>query len=602
MQLQSSDVTVLVVDLVESVRLVQANEEDAVARWLGFVRRATRELIPQHNGRVVKSLGDGLMACFDSPRQAVQAAMGLHTLIDGFNDGQPAERHMALRAGVHTAQAYVQAEDIYGAGVNLVARLAALAGPGETVVSVQVRDRLTDGLDVTVEDLGHHEVGEAPPALAVEDMGDCYLKHVAGPTRVYRVGPAGAQPVLAARRDYSTELRPAIAVVPFASRSMGNDFYAVGELIADGAIVRLSHARHFRVISRLTTTAFRHRSPSPVELQAQLDAAYVLTGSYATDGQQLLLTFELCDARKDEVVKAGRLTGQLADLLQQESELIGEIVASVHDAIFANETARVQTQPLPTLQSYTLMLGGIQLLHRASRDDFSSSFDVFEHLARNHPRALEPQVWQAQWYALRAIQGLTSDRRADARAALACTARALQAEPNNSFALAMEGFVHCHLTLDFDAAAAALEQSVTLNPSETFGHLFSGITMALKHDYEAAIGCYERAVSNSPLDPAMYMFETIGAYLCLSAGHVERAVSLARRSLRLNRTHAHSWRILTIAQAESGRIVEAQASLRELLKLQPDLTVRRYLAGQVLDDLQRHRFSEGLRAAGLPAG
>jgi tetratricopeptide (TPR) repeat protein len=287
--------------------------------------------------------------------------------------------------------------------------------------------------------------------------------------------------------------------------------------------------------------------------------------------------------------------------LQLNSELIGEIVGSVHDAIFASETARVQTQPLPTLQSYSLMLGGIQLLHRSSRHDFSSSFDIFEHLARNHPRAPEPRVWQAQWYALRAIQGLTSDRSADARAALACTAQALQAEPNNAFALAMEGFVHCHLTLDFDAAAAALEQSVTLNPSETFGHLFRGITMALKHDYEAAIGCYEKAVSNSPLDPAMYMFETIGAYLCLSAGRLDQAITLAQRSLRLNRTHAHSWRILTIAQAESSRIPEARASLRELLKLQPDLTVRRYLSGQRPDDLQRRRFSEGLRAAGLPA-
>ena len=170
---------VLVMDLVESVRLMAANETAVVQRWHGFVQHARGHVLPRHHGRHVKSLGDGLLAEFDSASEAVGAAHELHHFFDDTNAALPPEQRFHLRAGLNAAQIYIDSVDVYGAGVNLAARVASLAGPGETIVTSQVRDDLTDGLD-----------GE------LRDMGECYLKHVPEPVRVWRVGDASAQPLL----------------------------------------------------------------------------------------------------------------------------------------------------------------------------------------------------------------------------------------------------------------------------------------------------------------------------------------------------------------------------------------------------------------------
>jgi adenylate cyclase len=417
--LPRNEAVVLVVDLVESVRLMQLDEREAVQRWRAFVRRARDEILPRQGGRLVKSLGDGLMAEFESPSRAIAATLGLHELLAQVSADVADDQKMFLRAALHTTRVYVDDLDIYGSGVNLAARLATLAGPGETIVSATVRDGLTDGLDAQFEDLG-----------------DCYLKHVDGPVRAYRVGHAGIRPVMAARGDYSVSFQPTIAVVPFAMRAIKPELYSVGELIADGVIARLSRARHLRVISRLSTTAFRDREANVAELEAHLHASYVLSGSYSSNGDRLMVSWELADVRDHLVVSADHMQVQLGDLLELEGELVYTIAAAVHDSILNAEVARSLNRPLPSLESYALLLGGIQLLHRSSKRDFERSFELLTHLAEKHPRAAEPRVWQAKWYALRSVQGLTEDREHDTRAALACTAAALDHEPQNSFALA----------------------------------------------------------------------------------------------------------------------------------------------------------------------
>lgn len=582
--LPRTQAVVLVIDLVESVRLMQLNEIGVITRWRGLVHHASATIIPSHKGRLVKSLGDGLMVEFDSASHAVDAALTLHKALDETNTGVPSDQAMYLRAGLHATHVYTDDIDIYGAGVNLAARLATLAGPGETIVSSTVRDALIDGLDVEIEDLG-----------------ECTLRNVAQPTRAYRVGAAGAQPIVAARKDYAVPFQPTIAVIPFLLRSRNPEHFDVGELIADGVIAHLSRARHLRVISRLSTTAFRGRAPSVGEVEAYLGATYVLSGSYSSSGSALVISWELADARDHLVVTADRLTVRVSDLLEPDCEIAHAIASSVHDAIFRLEVKKVQGQPVPTLESYTLLLGGIQLLHRSSKRDFELSFTLLSHLADTYRNSIEPRIWLAKWYALRAVQGLASSRQDDAKAALACTSYALERDPGNSFALAMEGFVHCHLSRNYEAASARLSESVEQNPSETFGHLFGGVIHGLKGDFAAGLRSFELAASTSPLDPARYLLDSIGSYLHTGAGEHELAIALARRSLRQNRHHAHTWRILTIAQVESGDLQSARESMRNLLKIQPGLTVKSYLADGRVEDQTRQRFAQAMQAAGLPA-
>ena len=159
--LQRARRTVVVVDMVESVRLIEAHEEDTVRRWQQFVAEVNTQLLPAQQGRLVKSLGDGLLCEFAAVRPAVLSALAMQRLATRLNDGYPDEQAIHLRIGAHTADVIVDALDVYGSGVNLAARLAGVSDSTGCVVSAEVRDELTDGLDADIEDLGA-----------------CYLKHL----------------------------------------------------------------------------------------------------------------------------------------------------------------------------------------------------------------------------------------------------------------------------------------------------------------------------------------------------------------------------------------------------------------------------------------
>ena len=571
-----------------------------IRRWQRFVHRA-RQAVAPHQGRLLTASDAGLVLSFHHARRALHAATDLHRLMDLASAEQPGLPRMRLRAAIHAGPAADPVAVLPEPALQRLGRLAARGGAGDTVLSAAARESLAEGLDATLEDLGEQADAQADADAVSPGPDDAVAQPPDGLTRVYRVlGPGGELPRPALPTP-SAELRAVIAVVPFDSGERGHERLAIGELIADGVINRLSRARHLRVITRLSTQALRGRATTVAEMQQHLGASHVLTGNFAGAGGRLGIRYELRALAGDRIVRTGRLSATVADLLQLDSEPMGELAQQVHDALFEEAGQAVLSRPLPTLQSFALLLGGIQLLHRSARRDFAASFQVLDHLVRAHPQCAEPLIWQAKWYALRAVQGMSPDRAADARAALDCTARALALEPHNSFALALQGFVHCVLTRDPDAAATAVQQAVALNPNESLAHLFQGMTQGLQGRLDEGIVSFGVATATSPLDPACYIYDSIGAYLHLAAEHQAHAIALARRALRLNREHAHCWRVLAIAQVELGRLDEARASLNELLRVQPGLTLRSYLAGATADARNRARFADALRRAGLPA-
>lgn len=493
-------------------------------RWQRFVHRA-RQAIAPYQGRLLTASDTGLVLSFHHTRRALHAATDLHRLMDLASAEQPGLPRLHLRAAIHAGPAAVLPEP----ALQRLGWLATRASAGDTVLSAAARESLAEGLDATLEDLGEQaEVqteAQADREAASPGAGTTAAEPPDGLTRVYRVlGPATGQPhpVLPSP---GAELRAVIAVVPFDSGERGHERLAIGELIADGVINRLSRARHLRVISRLSTQALRGRLTTAADMQQHLGATHVLSGDFAGAGGRLAIRYELRALDGDGVVRTGQLSATVADLLQRDCEPMGELAQQVHDALFEEAGQAVLSRPLPTLRSFALLLGGIQLLHRSSRHDFAASFGVLDHLVRQYPRCVEPLIWQAKWYALRAVQGLTADREAEARAALDCIARALDVEPSNSFALAMQGFVHCVLTRDQDAADAALQRAVALNPNESLGHLFQGMTLGLQGRLDEGIAAFGSATATSPLDPACYMYDSIGAYLHVAAGHQAHAIA-----------------------------------------------------------------------------
>ncbi|HKW80356.1 MAG TPA: adenylate/guanylate cyclase domain-containing protein [Casimicrobiaceae bacterium] len=577
--------TVLFVDLVESVRLMESNESDAVRRWRQLVAAVERDILPGHSGRLVKSMGDGLMLEFPSVQPALQAAFAIQRASADSNAGVTADRHMLLRMGAHVGQLIADERDIYGRGVNLAARLTTLAGPGEIVVSADLRDQLVPILDADIEDLGA-----------------CYVKHVAEPVRCYRVGPPGPRPVIEPGSAAMPELRPTLAVIPFTARAGEAAHQVLGEVLADEIISALSRAAELNVISRLSTTVFRGREASLGEVGGYLNATYVLSGGYLVSGNQFNLSAELADAKSGKVVWAKSFKGQVSGIVSGKDGMIDKAVAGVSAAVMARELQRAQSQPLPTLESYTLLMGAIALMHRLSLRDFDRAKQMLQTLTERAPRQAIPWAWLAKWHVLRVQQGWTDDAHLEARLALDCTKRALDADAQCSLALAIDGFVHTNLLKKLDEALERYDRALRVNPNDSLALLLKGTLHAFKGEGKLAVRDTRHALRLSPLDPMRYFYDSLAATAALSAGEYERAIELAQRSLRANRTHTSTFRAMAIAQWQLERPDDARATVRELLRLEPTLTISGYLDRHPSGGYETGRiWSNALRQAGVPA-
>jgi adenylate cyclase len=575
---------IVVVDVVESVRLMELDESAQIDRWRHFVEEAINEVLPPHNGRLAKSLGDGMLLEFATVHEAVAVALELQERAARHNVNATDAFAMHVRIGANIAQVVRDANDIYGSGVNLTARVAALAGPGEIVVTADFRDELFVGLDADVEDLG-----------------ECRLKHVAQPVRAYRVGPAGPRPTITSNAA-SLVLQATVAVVPFDSAS-GSEDRVVGQLLADGVIAHLSLTPELRVISRLSSNAFAGRQRDPQSIAAHLQADYVVSGSVYVKGDRLVVFGELCDAKSSSVVWAEQVAGRVSELLQSESAVLERIAGGIHDAILRREVLQARSHALPTLQSYSLLLGAINLMHRQTRSDFDRARQLLEQLSERHPRNAVPRAWLAKWYAVGAAQGWHVDQSHSAEQARQEVRRALESEPAHALAWAMKGLLAGYIDADFDAADEAYQEALRNNPSESLAWLFLATLQGWRGEAANAIASAEQALKLSPLDPLKYYFDSLAGAAMLGAHRYERAVELSQRSLRSNRSHLSTLRVLAMAQALSGDVPAARITARELLEKDPNFNVTTFLRvspWRVSPEVGL--LAAALREAGVPAG
>jgi adenylate cyclase len=574
---------VVFVDVVESVRLVEQDETGTIGRWLAFVDHVRESILPQRNGRVVKSLGDGMLLDFDDVRSAAAAAMAIQDASRRANAGIAPERQIHLRIGIEVSDVIVEPDDVHGHGVNRAARLMTLAGPGEIIVSDHARDQLTDDLDASIEDLGER-----------------FVRHIQQPVRAYRIGPPGLSGALRSSAPVD-DLVPTIAVLPFAARQVSAEQDMLGDVLAEEIIHALSRTSAMSVISRLSTSAFRARHATLAEISSFLNANYVLSGSYASDGQRVTLDAELAEARTGRIVWSERLRDNLSGILSGEPELIGRIVSDVSNAIVMRELERARSQPLPTLNTYSLLLAAIALMHRLSSSVFEQAHRLLQAIIErgvNHP---VPYAWLAHWHVMRAQQGWSADPRRDAQMALDCTKRALDIDSRCSHALAIDGLVHTHFLKRPDTAQESYDLAVQANPNNGLAWLLKGTQHAFLDEGQLAVDCTQRAISLSPLDPHKYYYDSLAATACISARQYDRALELAQRSLRANCQHTSTLRVIVCAQWHLGQHETARETARRLMRAEPNLTVSGWLARSPAAGHQMGEdFAQVMRRVGVP--
>lgn len=355
------------------------------------------------------------------------------------------------------------------------------------------------------------------------------------------------------------------------------------------------------MISRLSTSAFRWRQISVAEIGTHLNADYVLSGVYRVDVPRLVLDVELAAAGSAYIVWSQRLVDDLAGILSGEQELIGRVVADIGRAVMTHELQRARSQALPTLKSYSLLMAAIGLMHSTSREDFEEARRLLQTLIDRATRQSIAHASLAHWYVLRVQQGWSSDQARDSYIALESTKRALDADSNCSLALAIDGAVHTNLLKRLDVAEQRYDRAIQANPNDSLAWLLKGTLHAFTDNGASAVHCTGKALQLSPLDPHRYYYDSLAATANLTAGRYDQALALAGRSLRANRTHTSTLRVMAVSQWCLGQHDDARATVRRLLELEPDLTIARYLKRTPSAPYKIGKQIAGvLRAAGVP--
>jgi TolB-like protein len=375
----------------------------------------------------------------------------------------------------------------------------------------------------------------------------------------------------------------------------------VGDIVADDIIAALSTASHWRVISRLSTAAFRDSGFAPPDLEKHLKATYVLSGTCTLADSKVRISVELSDARTQTVVWAGSVAGRVDALTDPSGELVATIVQQVGAAIFSHELRRSNAKPMPTVESYTLLFAAISLMHRLSYRDFERSRTILEHLIERHPHAPAPKVWMAKWHVMRAAQGWSHDPAEEGRLAHVWAQKGLEAHPDHAAGLAIDGLICSYLLRDLDAAGERFEAAIASNPNESLAWLFSSARHAYEDRGDEALACAARALGLSPLDPLRYFYLSFAANAALAAGNYADAIGFAKESARANCTHSPTFRSMAIAQVLSGQLDAAHESVRRLVTIEPAFTLKGFRA-RYPGAGARHAqtYFEALAAAGVP--
>lgn len=575
---------VLFADLVESVILFQADEASVIPRWHAFTTQVDCELAPRHRGRLVRTSGDGLLLEFGSSPDAVAAALAMHAALARYNTGQPASLCFWLRIGIHVAEIVPFPHEIYGAGVNLAARLAALAQPGQTLASAQARHDLADGVHA-----------------CVHDLGEKFVKHLEEPLRVYRLEAPQAGATAHSGALVTADLRPTLAVVPFVPLGHVPEQEPLGHALVDDVIASLARHPALRVLSRVSTALLRWPLPELAALRQALHATYLLTGRYHVQGERVRLSFELCELDKGIVLWTGRTVGNVNDLFEGTDDLVPHVVTQISQQILGHELARARSLPVDTLSSYSLFVGASGLMTSPLKSDFDQARQVLAHLVERHPRHAAPVALLARWHIFALEQGWLTDRKRAGELARDLCERALERDPGSAAAHAVLALVCSNFESDLQQGRELNEHAIQLDPSHAGAWAQLSGTLAFLGEAEAACEAIRECLRLSPLDPYRYEFEAFAAMASIAAGQYAIAAAHATSSVRQHSLHAPGLHLLVGALWLDGQFEAARRTAQRYLSLFPHANAGRNSSRRLGWGLTwRDTFERALVSAGIP--
>ncbi|HLW89839.1 MAG TPA: tetratricopeptide repeat protein [Roseiarcus sp.] len=580
---------ILVADVVGYSRLM-GEDEAGTALAVRESREAARPIVAGHGGRIIKTMGDGVLLEFPSVVAAVECAVAIQKLMAERNAGVRDDKRLLYRIGVHLGDVLIDGEDILGDGVNIAARLEGIAEPGGVCLSGSAYEHVRGRIEAEFVDLGEKA-----------------LKNIDRAIRAYGVRNGSGAPASAPSSGDPQKSGPprlSIVVLPFANLGGDpeQDYFVDG--VTESLTTDLSRIRGAVVIARNTAFTYKGKPFDVRQIGRDLNVRYVLEGSVQRGGNRMRVNVQLIEAETGNHLWAERFDKPVADLFDMQDEIVARLARQLDTALIQAEARRSAQSPQP--DSMDLYFQGMARAHKgATPDNLAQARSFFERALSVDPGNVDALVGAATMNVLRAGIYASDDRLMLLTEAEATLAKALSLAPNNALAHVWMGAAKIynhrpsHGVFEFERALA-----LDRNSANAHGYLaLAKIILGRPEETETHVS---EALRLSPNDLRAFAWMHYAGTAKFHLGDDDEAVTFFRRALEINPNNSITYFYYAAVLALGDRLDEAKTAIQMGLSLNPTFTISRFRAGASGDNpvylAQRERVDDGMRKAGVPEG
>jgi TolB-like protein len=564
---------ILAADVVGYSRLMQEDEAGTLAALKQRRKEIFEPTLARHRGRVVKLMGDGVLVEFGSAVAAVQCAVELQQAMSAAvssNDGNDQKRKtILLRIGVNLGDVIVEGSDLYGDGVNIAARLEALAEPGSICISAKVRDEVQGKIDVKLE-----------------DMGEVALKNMERPVHVFKISLTSKAPQTVPSHTKGPD-RPSIAVLPFSNLSGDPEQQFFSDGITEDIITELSRFHTLFVIARNSSFQYRDKPTDMRRVGQELGAQYIVEGSVRKTGDRVRLTAQLIEAASGNHIWADRYDRPLTEIFSLQDDVVHGIARTVERRLSTDIAERAARKHPSSMAAYECVL--------KARENITD-VAVAENLLN---RAIELDASYAAAYAaltqVRMLQYWLTAKTRFLDEAVAAARTAVSLDPNDSYTHAGLGGAYI-LKRDYSRAEFHIKRALINNPNDEVALRTLAHWLVRVGRPEEALVTLNGALQHDPF-PSDFHWDIAAIAFIIGRRYREAVDAL----MRVEEMAAWNHLYLAAAYGQLGDLEMARAEAAETLKMQPAFTIQRHMLVEAFQNaVDAEPLVEGMRNAGLP--
>jgi TolB-like protein/class 3 adenylate cyclase len=578
--------TILAADVVDYSKLTEVAEETTHARLRAHRVRTINPCTVSYRGHIIKNTGDGFLASFDSPGDALKCALEIQREVTVGESDEPHERRIRFRMALNIGDVIVEPDDIYGHSVNVAARLEQYAPPGGIVVSEDFLTRVKSNIEVPLDDLGRLRLKNLSRRVHAYSLHIPHAEHDLA---------TGAQ-----RRPSRRTKIPSIAILPFRTSGENQEDAYFGAGMVDDIIVTLASITGLLVISRTSTLSYATGPTDIQKIGQELGVGYVLSGSVRRTGNRLRISSNLADVETNSVIWADRFDGNLMELFDLQDRIATRIVWSVAPHVREAELKRARRKRPENMTAYDLVLQAVDLIYRMNHADFVRAGPLLQRAIEADDGYATAYAYSALWKIHNINQGWTTNQKVDAEEALRLAAAAIDRDPADGFALAVYGHGTSQQLRDYRAGMELFDRALAAAPGNAMVWTLSSGVYSYMGNGSAAIERAEKGLRLSPVDRQSFfylLFLTLAHYV---NGTFEESVIWGRKSMSLNPRLCSNHRWLIGSLVALGQTNEAREIAQVLLNVQPLFRLSAYAQWCPLQLDLRTQLCERLRLAGVP--